>query len=35
MNNVELETLIRNILREQLVPTTSQTPKKQYFPDCR
>lgn len=31
MNNVELETLIRNILREQLVPTTSQTPKNSIF----
>ncbi len=34
MNNSELETLIRNILREQLVPRYTTNAKKRYFPDC-
>ncbi|WP_411512127.1 heme-binding protein [Escherichia coli] len=37
MNNSELETLIRNILREQLVPATPRTLRNDpyfYFPDC-
>ena len=31
MNNSELETLIRNILREQLVPATPRTQRNAIF----